>query len=572
VSITLIENEIRRLLSTKEPEVVCISGRWGVGKTFAWRRYLEDAHGRKEGIALKRYAYVSLFGINSLDDFKYAVFENSINVDMIGIEPSLETLGSNTIATAKQLGKKAIPFLQQIPLVKNQVGGLSPLWFLSVKETIVCVDDIERRGDNLSIGDVLGLVTQLKEQKKCKVIMILNDEQLEEETEKFKTYFDKVVDVSLKFSPSAEECVQIALPAVSETDRLLAKSCVALRISNIRLIKKIERSVRNVEPMLAKYDEQVLKQAVESLVLLGWCVYEPGMAPPIEFLQIFNAYMIGVDKNKVVSEREASWNNVLINYGFTSMDEFDSVLLDGIRDGYFKSQMLEEQAAKKDRTIKDYKSESSFIDAWELYHGSFDNNQEEVLDAIVASFRKNVQVITPINLNGTVTLLKELGRAGQAAEIIAFYVDSRGESRHLFDLGKSSFGSEVKDLEVREAFKRKLDSFKDKREPSDILLSIGSTHGWSQGDIEVLSSVTVDEYYRMLKENKGDTLGKLIGACLFFEQVSDASEPMTEIVKRAKEALERIGEESAINARRVRRYGVRVEDRQVGERDINGGA
>ena len=76
----------------------------------------------------------------------------------------------------------------------------------------------------------------------------------------------------------------------------------------------------------------------------------------------------------------------------------------------------------------------------------------------------------------------------------------------------------------------------------------------------------------MLKENKGDTLGKLIDVCLFFEQVSDASEPMTEIVKRAKEALERIGEESAINARRVRRYGVRVEDRQVGERDINGGA
>ena len=95
VSIALIEKEVRRLLSTKEPEVVCISGRWGVGKTFAWRRYLEEAHARKGGIALKKYAYVSLFGINSLDDLKYAVFENSIDVDSIGVEASLSRCRMN---------------------------------------------------------------------------------------------------------------------------------------------------------------------------------------------------------------------------------------------------------------------------------------------------------------------------------------------------------------------------------------------------------------------------------------------------------------------------------------------
>jgi hypothetical protein len=43
VSLDLIENEIRRFLSTDEPEAISISGHWGVGKTFAWRRYLEDA-------------------------------------------------------------------------------------------------------------------------------------------------------------------------------------------------------------------------------------------------------------------------------------------------------------------------------------------------------------------------------------------------------------------------------------------------------------------------------------------------------------------------------------------------
>ena|ERR1700733_4280109 len=91
MSLDLIKNKVRRFLSSKEPEVICISGRWGVGKTFAWMMWLKDAQRRKE-IALKNYSYVSLFGITSLDEFRYSIFENSVNSDEIGIQPSLETL------------------------------------------------------------------------------------------------------------------------------------------------------------------------------------------------------------------------------------------------------------------------------------------------------------------------------------------------------------------------------------------------------------------------------------------------------------------------------------------------
>jgi DNA-binding LacI/PurR family transcriptional regulator len=80
LSIQLIANEIRRFLSTKDPEVICIRGRWGVGKTFAWNRYLQAA--RADGmVALKRYSYVSLFGLTSLDDLKFAIFENAVPAD-----------------------------------------------------------------------------------------------------------------------------------------------------------------------------------------------------------------------------------------------------------------------------------------------------------------------------------------------------------------------------------------------------------------------------------------------------------------------------------------------------------
>jgi hypothetical protein len=78
----LIENEIQRFLSTEEPEVVCISGHWGVGKTFAWNRYLKDARQKKRGIALERYSCVSLFGVNALDEFNWRNLQSTYELDL----------------------------------------------------------------------------------------------------------------------------------------------------------------------------------------------------------------------------------------------------------------------------------------------------------------------------------------------------------------------------------------------------------------------------------------------------------------------------------------------------------
>jgi hypothetical protein len=61
MSIELVENEIRRFLTTKEPEVLCVSGQWGVGKTFACNQYLKDAQ-KKGKIALKAlFLYFSVW-------------------------------------------------------------------------------------------------------------------------------------------------------------------------------------------------------------------------------------------------------------------------------------------------------------------------------------------------------------------------------------------------------------------------------------------------------------------------------------------------------------------------------
>ena len=83
MSLFKVETKISDFLSTNTPEVMAIKGAWGVGKTFTWNKLSKYAKDNKQ-IALKKYSYVSLFGINSLETFKSAIFENLINTDLMG--------------------------------------------------------------------------------------------------------------------------------------------------------------------------------------------------------------------------------------------------------------------------------------------------------------------------------------------------------------------------------------------------------------------------------------------------------------------------------------------------------
>lgn len=559
MSVQLVESEIKRFLITDDAEVICISGHWGVGKTYAWNRFLRDAQRTKGGISLKRYSYVSLFGVTSLEELKYSIFQNTVQSSMIGSRPSVETVRVNLGAVAEQLGRKSLSFFQQLPIVTKYVGNVSPAWFLWVSDTIICFDDIERAGATLNVRDILGLASQLKEQKRCKVILILNDEALASQTTEFRKYFEKVIDVSLKFVPTTAESTQIALDVSTEPGKAIAEHCVNLGIANIRVIKKIERSVLKVAPLLGKFNQQIMTQAIQTLVLLGWCVYEPERAPSIEHVQKRGTATYSGKDKAAISDNEAAWNALLDSYGFRNMDQLDSVLLDGVRNGFFNESLLLEHASALDEEIKSSKSNQQFIDAWEMFHDSLANNQDEVLEAMYKSALQNLGKISPMNLSSTVSLFKELGRAAQATDIIDQYVAAwGGEKLQSLERGYEPVSGEVKDAELAAAIEKAKRSLKLSRpDPVGILKSI--KRGWNPDDISFLSTLTADEYYKIFKDARGDDLRQILNGCLQFDRIANASEEMKEIPKRAREALDRIGRESEINAIRVKRYGVEVQ-------------
>lgn len=94
-ALSLLRQEIFRFLETDAPEVLCIRGKWGVGKTYTWETLLKEAQ-QSTKVKLQSYSYVSLFGLDNLDRFKSSVFENVIQVASAGTDPNIATLGTTS--------------------------------------------------------------------------------------------------------------------------------------------------------------------------------------------------------------------------------------------------------------------------------------------------------------------------------------------------------------------------------------------------------------------------------------------------------------------------------------------
>jgi hypothetical protein len=75
-----------------------------------------------------------------------------------------------------------------------------------------------------------------------------------------------------------------------------------------------------------------------------------------------------------------------------------------------------------------------------------------------------------------------------------------------------------------------------------------------------LASTSVDDYYHLFKSEVGQHLSFFVTTCLKFGQFRNASDQQKEIANRATEALRRIASESEINKRRVKKFGVSLDD------------
>jgi hypothetical protein len=551
-STAVVKSEIERFLKSADAEVLCISGEWGVGKTFTWQTILDRLRSKRE-IGLSRYSYVSLFGIASLEALKASLFENLeflVPQGSSGFEALLGT-GNSLLKQSKQL----IGVAGALPVVGGAIAKGHPLLFTAIRSQIVCIDDLERRGA-ISVKDVFGLISYLREQRGCKIVLLLNETQLKHDADaakEFEGYFEKVIDTKLVFAPTAAEAASIAISGKDVLSSLISEHCIKLQISNIRVIKKIEQLIRMVEPHLEAFGPAITKQAVHSLAMFGWCKFDTGAKPPpMNYVKqsSLGRYMARRDDKASPSSDELRWDTILSEYDWGNLDDLDVALLHFVETSVLDAEEIEKSAAENQIKQERMSKAGSFEHSWRVFHDSFADNEEDVCSAVVSGFKSSFDVLSRRNLDEVVSVLRELGRDKAADGLIDFAEEHGSDDFWVHD---DPFDRSVREHRIAAIARLRVE----KAAPifnfeNDLVLAAKNV---DHGKLAQLALVPVEEYQSLFEAREGEQLRRLIHSALDYRRIINASEDMRTVVRKAELALRAIAGKSKLNELRVQKYG-----------------
>jgi hypothetical protein len=551
-----VKEEIAKFLETTTPEVLCIRGNWGTGKTYNWKTELQKARDREHGIALETYSYVSLFGVNTLSEVKLQILQTSSTRSHIGKTIDVESMKAAMDTLDVGLRKVAAWGLQLIG--KNQQDAALSALSLSISKKLVCIDDLERKGPGLRTADILGFISYLKEERDCKVVLLLNDEVLKgADKSEFAAYLEKVVDINLKFAPSPAESADIAILGADDVSALVRARSTDLGIDNVRVIRKIYRLVRLIEPMLKAFTPGVLMSIIPSLVLFGWAHYQPEIAPTTEFLRD-NRSLRAEDPKKdgPVDPKYAKWRQLLEEYGHRYTSHFDLVLIDGVADGFFKQEIIDRHATELDQLAAAQRAKNELHEKWKAFHRSLTNTADDIIVPLHECFIRNIAFYTLNDLNSLITLSRGLGRPDLGDDMLNKFLDAKKNVAGAFDLGNLYLTAE-EDLpeDVREAFVKASTSQTPQYGADELFLRL-RRDGYNNDANLQLAALPVDEYIRVFTTYQGEEFDDIITGVRQWLNLGNPSEAITTIMDKSGEALIEIGKRSPVNAFRVSRWGL----------------
>lgn len=538
MSIEHVQNEIQRFIRTKDPEVLCISGGWGVGKTFAWKKMLEE-EGKLKKVALDSYAYVSLFGLNSLNDLKRAIFHNTVPTNSSNGGPNAASIAKQVSDTfegsKKYIGSLGGLFGSKGVAVASLIEDLS---FAAINQRLVCIDDLERAGENLKPRDILGLANFLKEERGCKVVILMNDEQLRNADEvNFNAQFEKVVDIGLRFEPSATEVVRIALDDNTKTQAVLGDVFIKIGCRNIRLIKRAERLIARLDRPDLSENERF--QFCHTVAIATYIHFGDEPDWSLERLRVDNAYN-PLNQN---DELEDGLRDFLETQNYAGSEELDLVLIDAVEKGFADRDKLEKKLADKRNYIRLHGNDNAFSKAWAYFHNNLDHTPAEFRQRLIEAVDAEPEAVSLSNINGTLQILDEMGYEGDAQDLAERYFAARDFTRDdLVDdvfLWRNIDGVHPAIIGERD---RLNEEFVDHRDAAEVVALMAKNEGWNNEDWLLLNRLSVEEIVELLDRMTGSGLtAKLRWLARFAGDDGDQFQPFG---TRLVEAASLIGQRS----------------------------
>lgn len=549
-----VEKALAAFFASDEPTTLALKGPWGRGKTFYWDRFVRA---RAADTPTLGYAYVSLFGLGSLAEMKRAVAVNARPLDSLEkddaktyLEDALQskwwmprmTPAAGVFKVMQGGGAAGSPIAED--LLQRELSGL-----------VICVDDLERRGDGLRLGDVLGYCSHLKERRGCRVIVILNEEAFTPvDAAEFRGLGEKVFDHQVLFDPSPRECTAIALPANDERYAPLRDCCEKLRITNIRILQRARRLVHDFTPFMKRHDGIMARRLAHSGALYTLCFYgrEPG-APSFAFLKHYrDAGVARLGGTHQATAEEEKWEAFLTAYGFRGGDPLDREVVKYLESGVVDAVALRALLDESERELEAEKRLLNFEAAWDGLFAAFDESDTTAIPAVEKALTAAGHLVDISYVNALASLCRSVGQPAVATRVVKAWVASVQQKRPAsLDLTLRKDRDEIRDPELLASIAAARERERDPRGLEEVLVALSTGDGASDAEVAVLMAATEEQYERLFRAARGDRLGLLVSTCLRFT-AADGHE--AEVGRRAQAALRRIAADGPLNDWRIRRY------------------
>lgn len=255
-------------LQLEKPQfAVLLQGKWGSGKTWFIRNYIDKRKNENQP-----FCYVSLFGIEQL----------------IEIDSQIIACCNPILSKAEGVSRFAGRIIERLnPAIKGddieKFAKFLKKWCKIHGNLVLVLDDLERA--SIQIELVLGYVSNMLDEVGIKVILLCDPEQFSENKETFLRFKEKVVGNSIAIAPDIETVFDFQVAAqkgsikrIFEANRTrLLKDFYVSETNNLRHIKRIIYQFSmcyNQMPPEMQTNEAYLSEFLHILFIFSMQIYK----------------------------------------------------------------------------------------------------------------------------------------------------------------------------------------------------------------------------------------------------------------------------------------------------------
>lgn len=243
-----IAEGVGNYLSMNTSGALLVTGDWGCGKTHYFKNELFNEI-MEEGAYIP--VMVSLFGLTELKEIPERI-----------LYAYLDKVGKNApygkIAQFTKNIADALPIIKDYVDVDKLLGSGEGLYKIIPNNILICFDDIERAIETIKINDILGVVNELVENKRYKVIIIANESFIQREELIFK---EKVIEKTLNF-----------LPDIVAIFSLLVRSREDSRFSDFMLQESVITSINPHDNSVKGFVDSGLQKSLSNIRILKFAI------------------------------------------------------------------------------------------------------------------------------------------------------------------------------------------------------------------------------------------------------------------------------------------------------------